>query len=125
MGILKTLLAELKDVALTEQVRVICDKIIEEESPTFKYPELSPRGARAFLSLEVPGRNTKEIGFLTLEREDEEQYIAIYSTLEKHRINEDPELLIPPRRRKVWVIEANKAEKFLTQFAKKLKMLRG
>ena len=125
MGILKTLLAELKDVDLTEQVRVICDQIIKEESPTFKYPELNPRGARAFLSLEVPGRNAKEIGFLTLEREDEEQYIAIYSTLEKHRISEDPELLIPPRRRKVWVIEANKAEKILTQSAKKLKMLRG
>jgi len=125
MGILKDLLRELKDVDLTQQVRVICDDIIKEESSSIQYQELKPRGPRVFLSLNVPGRNDKEIGFLTLEREDEESYIAIYSTLEKYRISEDPEDMIPTRRRKVWVINENKAEKILTQFAKKLKMLRG
>ena len=125
MGILKDLLSELKDTDLTQQVRVICDEIIKEESSLIKYPELNPKGPRVFLSLDVPGRNDKEIGFLTLEREDAESYIAIYSTLEKVRISEDIETMIPPRRRKVWVINENKAEKILTQFAKKLKMLRG
>lgn len=125
MGILQHLLSELKDTDLTHQVRVICDQIIEEEKDKIEYPELNPTGPRVFLSLSVPGRNDREIGFLTLEREDLEVYVAIYSTLEKHRIVEDPEEQLPPRRRKVWVIDENKAEKILTQFAKKLKMLRG
>ena len=125
MGILQHLLSELKDTDLTHQVRVVCDQIIEEEKSSIQYPELNPTGPRVFLSLDVPGRNDKEIGFLTLEREDEEVYVAIYSTLEKYRISDDPEHKIPPRRRKVWVIDENKAEKILTQFAKKLKMLRG
>ena len=125
MGILKDLLSELKDVDLTQQVRVICDEIIKEESSSIQYPKLNPKGPRIFLSLDVPGRNDKEIGFLTLEREDEEAYIAIYSTLEKYRISEELETMIPPRRRKVWVINENKADKILTQFAKKLNMLRG
>ena len=125
MGILEQLLSEIKDTDLTQQVRVICDSIIEEEASGFEFPDLMPNGSRVFLSLEVPGRNKKEIGFLTLEREDEEQYVAIYSTLEQHRISKDPEDVVLPRRRKVWVISENKAEKILTQFAKKLKMLRG
>jgi len=125
MGILKQLLNELKDSPLTDQVRIICDQIIEEEKNSIEYPELNPTGPRVFLSLSVPGRNNKEVGFLTLEREDEEVYVAIYSTLEKHRIVENPEEQLPPRRRKVWVIDENKAEKILTQYAKKLKMLRG
>jgi hypothetical protein len=125
MGILQQLLSELKDSDLTHQVRVICDQIIKEEESSIQYPELNPKGPRVFISLDVPGRNDKEIGFLTMEREDEEVYIAIYSTLEKHRISKDPETMVPPRRRKVWVIGENKAEKILTQFAKKLKMLRG
>ena len=125
MGILKDLLIKLKDVDLTQQVRVICDEIIKEELSSIQYPTFNPKGPRIFLSLDVPGRNDKEIGFLTLEREDEETYTAIYSTLEKHRISENLETMIPPRRRKVWVINENKAEKILTQFAKKLKMLRG
>jgi hypothetical protein len=124
MGILEQLLNEIKEPDLTHQVRVICDQIIKEE-PLSKYAELNPMGPRVFLSIEVPGRNNKEIGFLTLEREDEEVYCAIYSTLEKYRISENPEETIAPRRRKVWVIDENKAEKILTQFAKKLKMLRG
>jgi hypothetical protein len=77
------------------------------------------------LTVEVPGQNTKEIGFLSLEREDEEVYVAVYSTLEKYRIVDPIEDTLPPRRRKVWVIDENKAEKILTKFATKLKMLRG
>lgn len=126
MGILNDLLKEIKEPDLTNQVRMICDKILEEEKVSFLYPELCPTGPRIFLSIEVPGRNDKEIGFLSLEREDEEVYVIIYSTLEKYRINKEKvEETIAPRRRKVWVSDNNKAEKILTQFAKKLKMLRG
>jgi len=128
MGILKILLAEVKTPGadLTQQVREICDQIMEQETPNMKYPALAPDGSTVFLSLEAPGRYGWEIGFLTLEREDMESYIAVYHTLEINRINEENiEETVPPRRRKVWVISENKAEKILTQFAVKLKMLRG
>ena len=125
MGILETLLSELPELDLTTKVRIICDKILEEETSNIKHPDLLPTGARIFLSLEVPGRNNNEVGFLSLEREDEEVYVIIYSTLEKHRISDDPENKITARRRKVWVIDDHRADRILTQFAKKLKMLRG
>ncbi len=128
MGILKILLEEIKtpNADLTQQVREICDQIMAQELPNMKYPTLAPKGSTVFLSIEAPGRYNWEIGFLTLEREDMETYVAVYHTLEKNRINEENiEETIPPRRRKVWVINEHKAEKVLTQFAVKLKMLRG
>lgn len=127
MGILKILLKELidKQYDLTSQIRTICDDITKEEKENFKHPELLPTGPRVFLSLEVPGRYDKEIGFLTLEREDEEKYIAVYFTLEKYKISEDIDKTPAPRRRKVWEINEYRAEKILTEFAMKLKLLRG
>lgn len=128
MGIIDILLSEvqIKNSEMPEQVRQICDKIMEQEKGTCKYEKLAPTGGLIFLALEAPGRNDKEIGFLTLEREDIEKYVAVYYTLEKHRINEkDLEKSIPPRRRKVWEINEFKPQKILTQYAMKLKFLRG
>jgi len=126
MGILDTLLSEIKSSDLTQQVREICDQITKQEKDKQEYPELAPSGPTVFLSLEAPGRNNKEIGFLTLEREDEEVYIIVYHSLEKNRIDEiDIERSAAPRRRKAWVINEVKAAKILTTYAKKLKMLRG
>jgi hypothetical protein len=126
MGILQELLKEIKGEELTQQVRVICDKIYEEEKHKMQYPQLAPKGPRIFLTLEVPGRHEKEIGFVSLEREDNEVYVVRYSTLEKYRIDkENIEDTVPPRIRKVWIIDENKAEKILTKFAKTVKMLIG
>ncbi|MFW9871822.1 MAG: hypothetical protein ACFFG0_01885 [Candidatus Thorarchaeota archaeon] len=125
MGILEQLLSEIKTPDLTQQVREICDKITEQEQSKQEYTNLTPKGATVFLSLEAPGRNDKEVGFLSLEREDEETYVIVYHTIEKHRIDPDDPELISPRRRKVWVVNEIKAEKILTAYAKKLKMLRG
>jgi len=126
MGIIQELLKEVKSSNLTQQVREICDKIIEQEKDKQEYLELAPSGSTVFLSLEVPGRNNKEIGFLTLEREDEEVYVIVYQTIEKHRINiNDLKNSITPRRRKTWVVNEFKAEKILLTYAKKLKMLKG
>lgn len=126
MGILDILLSEIKSSNLTQQVREICDQIMEQEKEKQIYSELTPKGPMVFLSLETSGRNNKEIGFLVLEREDEESYIIIYQTLEKYRINtENPEETPSPRRRKVWVVNEFKAEKILIAYATKLKMLRG
>lgn len=126
MGILQKVLSEIKTSDLTQQVREICDQITEQEEANQKYPELAPKGATIFLSVEAPGRNDKEIGFLTLEKEDEETYVIVYHTIEKYRINhEHIEETPPPRRRKVWIVQEVKAEKILVSYAKKLKMLRG
>ena len=121
MGILETLLSEIKSSDLTQQVREICDKIMKEEQEKQKYQGIAPTGPTVFLSLEAPGRNSREVGFLTLEREDEETYVVVYYTIEEKRMKAD----VTPRRRKAWVIKEVKAEKILTGFAKKLKMLRG
>jgi hypothetical protein len=125
MTVINDILKEMKTTDLTQQVRQFCDIITKEEREKFKNPELLPRGANVFLSIEVPGRSDKEIGFLTLEREGEEDYLIVYHTLEKYRVSSDPENMIPPRRRKVWAVNENKAEKILTQFAKTVKLLRG
>jgi len=75
MSILESLLSEIKTPDLTQQVREICDKIQKEEATKQKWNKIAPKGSLVFLSLEVPGRNAKEVGFLTLEREDVERYI--------------------------------------------------
>jgi len=125
MGILQNLLKEIvtPKADLTQQVIELCDLIKEEEQKNIKYPKLLPTGPNVFLSLEVPGRYKTEVGFITLEREDVEQYVSVYHTLEKHRINK--EFSISPRRRKVWEINENKAEKILTKFALIIKMLKN
>lgn len=126
MGIIDILLSEIKSPDLTQQVREICDRIIEQEKDKQEYSELAPVGSTVFLSIETPGRNNSEIGFLTLEREDEENYVIVYHTIEKYRINnKNLEESLPPRRRKSWAIHEVKAEKILTTYANKLKMLRG
>ena len=122
MGILDTLLEEIKTPGeeLTQQVRKICDQIMEQEKPKMKFLDIAPTGSTVFLVVESPGRYNWELGFLTLEREDAEQYIIVYHTIEKNRLNLDT-----PRRRKVWVINENKAKNILTQFTQKLKIIRG
>jgi hypothetical protein len=126
VGIIETLLSEIKSSDLTQQVRELCDRIMAEEQVKQEYSDLAPTGPTVFLSLEAPGRNNKEIGFLTLEREDEETYVIVYHTIEKYRINNKGlEQPLPPRRKKSWVVHEVKAEKILTTYARKLKMLRG
>ena len=126
MGILQELLKEIQSDDMTQQIREICDKIYEEESPNFQYPDQEPKGANVFLALEVPGRYTKEIGYVTLERQSQELYVAIFHTLDINLINKDnPEMTPMARRHKVWEIDENKAGKILMKFAKICKMLRG
>ena len=72
MTILQTLLNEIKSKDLTQQVREICEKIYEEEKVKFQYPEIEPIGPNIFLAVEVPGKTDSQIGYLTLERESEE-----------------------------------------------------
>lgn len=126
MAILREILEKIKPHPLTQQVRTLCDLILEEEKSSMQYFEYGPKGPNIFLCLEVPGHTKKHIGFLTLEREEEELYLAVFWALELFKIIPgDPERTIPPRKIKVWTIKAHKAEKILTEYAKRFKQLRG
>ena len=116
MGILQTLIKELKTDDRLQQIRELCDQIQREEASNILHPEKLLKGPNIFLSLEVPGRYKKEIGCLSLIREFEEEYVVVYSTsLEIHM----------PKRQKVWEINDYRPEKILTTYAKIYKHLRG
>lgn len=126
MTILGSIIEELGTDKLIEQVHMICQRIRQEEKESFKYIEYASDGPNILLTLEVPGRNQKEIGFISLEREGEEIYLIIFSTLQKSEINgvnanEAP----PPKRQRVWEVRDHRAERILTEFAKTVKFLRG
>ena len=126
MGILADIISELGTDKLIEQVHMVCLEILEEEKETFKYMEYASDGPNIFLTLEVPGRNQKEMGFLSLEREGEEIYLIIYSTLLLAEIaGVEPDDAPPPKRQKVWEIRDGRAERILTEYAKTIKLLRG
>lgn len=124
MSILEKLILELTTDDVVQQVRELCSKIQDEEHTDMKYKDIAPKGPNIFLSLNVPGRNTKEVAFLTLEREAEQTFIIALLTLPKSSLDKD----IPFKRRKVWEISPqyeNKAPKILTEYAKQYKFLRG
>jgi hypothetical protein len=126
LAILREILVKLKEHPLTQQVRTLCALILEEEMKEMPFWEYGPVGPNIFLCLEVPGHTTKHIGFLTLEREEEELYLAVFWALEKSKIlPDDPENTLPARKKKVWEIKHFKAEKILTEYAKRYKQLRG
>lgn len=126
MTILEDIIKEIKTSDLTEQVRTICEEIYNEEKSNFKFPEVEPIGSNIFLSIEIPGKTNKEVGYLSLEREGEEEYVAVFSTIETKRIIKgDYENSPSLRRQKTWEINENKAEKIITKFAKIYKSLRG
>ena len=110
MGILADIISELGTDKLIEQVHMICLEILEEEKEAFKYIEYASDGPNVFLTLEVPGRNQKEVGFLSLEREGEEIYLIIHSTLLFTEIEGvKPDDAPPPKRQKVWEIRDGRA----------------
>lgn len=122
MTILRQILDEIKTDDKTQQMRELCEKIQVEETEG-KENSIAPKGPNIFLSLEVPGRNTKEIAFLTLERESNSKYLVILYTLLKSQASLIDEK--PLKRRKVWEIEDNRPEKVVTFYAKQFKYLKG
>jgi len=105
-----------------QQIRELCDIILEEEIKTIEHDSHVPVGPNIFLALEVPGRNDKEVAYLTLERETENTYmVALYTISISQLSNPDSGL----KRQKVWVIDEQRPEKILTGYAKQYKYLRG
>ncbi len=120
MGILEAIIEELEDAnTLDEQVRELCDKIADQESSRNKHALELPDGPNVFLSLEVPGRNKKELAFLTLEREMPEKYITgMWS-----KSLSDPEASL--KKIRIWESKEVKAAKILKEYASIIKYLRG
>ena len=126
MGILEDIIAELPSDELVEQVHRIATDILEEEKPKFEYMDYASEGPNILLTIEVPGRNKKEVGFLSLEREGPEVYILVFLTLPVLTMEtKKPDEALPPKRQRVWEIKDHRAIKIMTEFAKKVKYLRG
>ena len=122
MPILRELLKELKAEDNTQAIKQLCDRIQEEEKESIVNLKRLPKGPNIFLALEVPGRNEKEVGFLSLERETEDLYLLVFYTILKSELEHQNKGL---RRQKVWEISDHRPEPILTQFAKTYKFLRG
>lgn len=126
MTILDELIKEAGTSDLTEQIRSICEKIYNEEKPTFQYPEVEPKGPNIFLAVEVPGKTDRQTGFLTLERESEEDYVVVFYMVDINKIVKgSKEESVSPRKIKAWEVSEIYADKILTRFAKICKTLRG
>jgi len=119
MTLLEKLLDEVKIPNSTEREEIweVCRKV-ESDSPT-KYPDIAPVGPRIMLTLDVPGRNQNEIGFVTLEFEGTELYLATYYVKDTRR--EDSTL----KRVRVFEIEEFKPKKVLNKFFQIVKSLKG
>ena len=116
---LDKIISELETTDMTQQVREMCDLIMFEEGGKMSHQKHAPKGPNKFLILEVGGMLKKEIGFLTLERESEEEYVGVYWAF---RLDKQSK---PPRKAKVHKIEGNNAKKIMYQFAKLVKFYRG
>lgn len=127
MTILRDLINEMKTDDLVQQVRVLCDKIKAEEGEGMKYIEFGPRGPNIFLCLEVPGKTTHDVGFLTLERETEDLWMAVFWNVTRKSIDleADPMETTRPRKMKLHEILDHRPEKILTHYAKWYKFYKG
>ena len=115
--LLNELLSEIEKEPLDEQVKIICDKIMDEEIPDIK-KYVGPQGPNIFLSLEVDSTKN-DILFLCLERESAGKFLV--SLYNKSKLKENS----PLKKGTVWPLFDDKAEKVLRSFAKKLKYIKG
>ncbi len=118
-ALLDEIVSELKGKEIDQQVREICDKIWEEEKDGIENDKYLPIGPNIFLALSCPGRVKGEVGFLTLERELEGEYLAgFWAITPKKR---DDTL----KRYRTWIIKEVNCIRIVKAFASKLKYVRG
>jgi hypothetical protein len=113
MGILEQILEEIEPVILDEQVREICDRIIDEEK---EENYCGPDGPNVFLSLEA-FKTEKEHTFLCLEREEVGKFIITKYV--------KTSLTGPLKRVQVWEIKEDKANKIIRAYAQKMRYIKG
>ena len=120
--ILGTLIKQMGTDNRLQQMMQLCTMITEEEAPSIKHPDKLPYGPNIFLSIEVPPQKRKYISYLTLEREDEDTWVAVlYGMLEKNYENKDEH----PKLVRAHEIKDHRPAKIVKEFAKKVKLYRG
>ncbi len=124
MTLLNEILSEIESHSFDMQVKMLCDRIQEEENEKMDEELFNklPKGPNIFLSLPVKGRFDNEVGFLCLERESKDKYIiSNYSMLKKHLNKKDEHA----KRVAVWQItnDENIPKKILVEYAKQFKFL--
>lgn len=129
MGILEDIIAELPSDELTEQLHMIATDILKEDTPNFYYDkkilDYASTGPNVILTLEVPGRYKKEVGFISLEREGKETFLIIFSSLSKGELEKEPDDASSPKRQRVWEVNDHRTAKIMAEFARQVKFLRG
>lgn len=116
---LDKIISEIPSSDMTQQIREMCDVIMKEEAPKMKNMKYAPKGPNKFLILELQSFRKKKIGFISLERESQEDYVAIFWSFKLDKADK------PPRKVKVHKVEGNSAKKIMYQFAKLVKFYRG
>lgn len=118
MEILNELLKEVPSSELDQQIKEVCNIIIEEEKDNLEYECL--KGPNIFLSLPCKGTFEKEIGCLCLEREMKGEFVvSLWTKLKTSSGNF--------KKHKVYNYSKsfNTAEKILKFYAETLKYLKG
>jgi hypothetical protein len=107
-------------------MRILTEQIFEEESKKMNYISYRPQGANIFLALQVPGSTKHDVGFLALEREDEDNWVASFWSipLKSLRMNIEKEGH-SPRKKKIHEIKDHRPEKILTKYAKLYRFYSG
>jgi len=116
MTILDELIKEIEKSDVDEQVKIICDQIMQEEIPKFQHPDDRPEGPNIFLSIEFDDKQ-KYASFLCLERESKETYILSVWIKRKS----DDQI----KRKDVWIVTVSEPKKIIKLYAEKLNFLRG
>jgi len=127
MTILSDLISRIKTPNLVEQMRIITETVLEEESSDMEYIDYRPQGPNLFLALQVPGRTPTQIGFLALERENEDSWLVSFWTTKESDIKKAIESETKPslKKRKMHEITDHRPEKILTEYAKLMKFYHG
>jgi hypothetical protein len=110
---LTEILKQVEKSTVDEQIKKICDQIMTEERPKFLNPESEPKGPNIFLAIQCNKEGSKNVSFVTLEREMKEKYIITFMTAPISKKNN-------LKRRKVWDVTESKPEKVLKYFSEVL-----
>lgn len=118
-ALLDELIVEIKGKEIDQQVREICDIIFEQEKDTIENKDYLPIGPNIFLALNCPGRIKDELGFLTLEREIQGEYVVGFWGITPKLKNDKL------KRYRTWIIKEVNSKRIIRAFAEKLKYVRG
>lgn len=124
MSILDKLIEEIPSDDKLEVIKELCRQIQEEEDKSIieARKRKMPAGPNVFLTVEVPGIKKREVSYLALERESEDKYLAVLSSIFIKDLHVEDK---NPKRVKVWEISQIEPRKILIEFAKVVKFLRG